>query len=106
MTQRDVWQRGRFPSSHHFWLPGPRAGPRDSHGHLSGPRPGHGAFTVANKVPNLIRTLLADTAISAAFIPVFSSLLEKKRVREAWQVALHRDGSWPPSSSGHYPRWV
>ena len=50
--------------------------------------PDMGAFTVANKVPNLIRTLLADTAISAAFIPVFSSLLEKKRVREAWQVAF------------------
>lgn len=46
-----------------------------------------GAFTVANKVPSLIRTLLADTALSAAFIPVFSSLLEKGRNREAWQVA-------------------
>ena len=46
-----------------------------------------GAFTVATKVPNLVRTLLADTALSAAFIPVFSSLLEKERRREAWQVA-------------------
>jgi putative peptidoglycan lipid II flippase len=46
-----------------------------------------GAFTVANKVPSLIRTLLADTALSAAFIPVFSSLLEKGRSRDAWQVA-------------------
>ncbi len=46
-----------------------------------------GAFTVANKVPSLIRTLLADTALSAALIPVFSSLLEKGRNREAWQVA-------------------
>ncbi|HLA82180.1 MAG TPA: murein biosynthesis integral membrane protein MurJ [Thermoleophilia bacterium] len=46
-----------------------------------------GAFTVANKVPSLIRTLLADTALSAAFIPVFSGLLEKQRQREAWQVA-------------------
>ncbi len=46
-----------------------------------------GAFTVANKVPSLIRTLLADTALSAAFIPVFSALLEKGRNREAWQVA-------------------
>ena len=47
-----------------------------------------GAFTVANKVPSLVRTLLADTALSAAFIPVFSGLLEKKRRREAWQVAF------------------
>jgi putative peptidoglycan lipid II flippase len=46
-----------------------------------------GAFTVANKVPSLVRTLLADTALSAAFIPVFSGLLEKERRREAWQVA-------------------
>lgn len=49
--------------------------------------PEMGAFTVANKVPSLVRTLLADTALSAAFIPVFSALLEKNRQREAWQVA-------------------
>ncbi len=48
-----------------------------------------GVFTVANKVPNLVRTLLADTALSAAFIPVFSGLLEKERKREAWQVAFN-----------------
>ncbi len=47
-----------------------------------------GAFTQAIKVPNLVRTLLADTALSAAFIPVFSGLLEKGRRREAWQVAF------------------
>jgi putative peptidoglycan lipid II flippase len=47
-----------------------------------------GAFTVANKVPSLIRTLLADTALSAAFIPVFSGMIEKERRREAWQVAF------------------
>ncbi len=49
--------------------------------------PAMGAFTVAFKVPGLIRTLLADTALSAAFIPVFSELLQKDRRREAWQVA-------------------
>ena len=48
-----------------------------------------GMFTVANKVPSLVRTLLADTALSAAFIPVFSGLLEKGRRREAWHVALN-----------------
>lgn len=50
--------------------------------------PDMGGFTVAQKVPNLVRTLLADTALSAAFIPVFSGLLEKKRRRDAWQVAF------------------
>jgi putative peptidoglycan lipid II flippase len=48
-----------------------------------------GMFTVANKMPNLIRTLLADTALSAAFIPVFSGLLEKRRRDEAWHVAFN-----------------
>ena len=47
-----------------------------------------GVYTVANKVPSLVRTLLADTALSAAFIPVFSGLLEKERRRDAWQVAF------------------
>ena len=46
-----------------------------------------GAFTVAYKIPSLVRTLLADTALSAALIPVFSGLLQKKRRKEAWQVA-------------------
>jgi putative peptidoglycan lipid II flippase len=50
--------------------------------------PDMGAFTVANKVPNLVRSLLADTALTAAFIPVFTGLLEKERRREAWQVAF------------------
>lgn len=48
---------------------------------------GMGAFTVAFKVPSLVRTLLADTALSAAFIPVFSELLAKGRRAEAWMVA-------------------
>ncbi len=50
--------------------------------------PEMGAFTVANKVPSLVRSLLADTALTAAFIPVFTGLLEKERRREAWQVAF------------------
>ncbi len=45
-----------------------------------------GAFTVAFKIPNLIRTLIADAAISAAFIPVFTELLLKKNREEAWKV--------------------
>src|SRR5680860_599190 len=46
-----------------------------------------GAFTVAFKVPSLLRTLVADTALSAAFIPVFTELLTEERRREAWAVA-------------------
>src|SRR5680860_604594 len=46
-----------------------------------------GAFTVAFKVPSLLRTLVADTALSAAFIPVFTALLTEERRREAWAVA-------------------
>ena len=46
-----------------------------------------GAFTVAFKIPGLVRTLLGDTALSAAFIPVFSELLERERRAEAWRVA-------------------
>lgn len=47
-----------------------------------------GAFTVAFKVPSLLRTLVADTALSAAFIPVFSELLSTDRRREAWSLAV------------------
>jgi putative peptidoglycan lipid II flippase len=48
--------------------------------------PMRGAFTVAFKIPNLIRLLIADAAISAAFIPVFTELLMKKDKDEAWRV--------------------
>jgi putative peptidoglycan lipid II flippase len=45
------------------------------------------AFTVAFQVPNLFRSLVADQALSAAFVPVFSDLLEKGERRRAWRVA-------------------
>jgi putative peptidoglycan lipid II flippase len=45
------------------------------------------AFTVAFQVPNLIRALAADTALGAAFVPVFSELLETKDRERAWRVA-------------------
>jgi len=45
------------------------------------------AFTLAFQVPNLIRALVADAALSSAFVPVFSELLENKRRREALQLA-------------------
>jgi len=45
------------------------------------------AFTVAFQIPNLIRALLADAALSGAFVPVFSDLLEKGERKRAWRVA-------------------
>lgn len=45
------------------------------------------AFTVAFQVPNLVRSLVADAALSAAFVPVFTELLEKGEKRRAWRVA-------------------
>ena len=45
------------------------------------------AFTIAFQVPNLIRSLFADAAISAAFVPVFTEELERGRQREAFRLA-------------------
>ena len=45
------------------------------------------AFTVAFQVPNLVRALVADAALSSAFVPVFTELLEKGERRRAWRVA-------------------
>jgi putative peptidoglycan lipid II flippase len=45
------------------------------------------AFTIAFQVPNLIRSLFADSALSAAFVPVFTELLETNRRREAFNLA-------------------
>jgi putative peptidoglycan lipid II flippase len=45
------------------------------------------AFTVAFQVPNLVRALVADAALSSAFVPVFGELLEKGERKRAWRVA-------------------
>jgi putative peptidoglycan lipid II flippase len=45
------------------------------------------AFTVAIQIPNLVRALVADAAMSGAFVPVFSELLEKGERQRAWRVA-------------------
>jgi putative peptidoglycan lipid II flippase len=45
------------------------------------------AFTVAFQIPNLVRALVADAALSSAFVPVFSELLEKGDRKRAWRVA-------------------
>jgi putative peptidoglycan lipid II flippase len=44
------------------------------------------AFTVAFQLPNLFRALVADAALSSAFVPVFTDLLERDKKR-AWRVA-------------------
>ena len=45
------------------------------------------AFTIAFQVPNLLRALVADSALSAAFVPVFTELLEQKKRKDAFQLA-------------------
>src|SRR4051795_3554938 len=45
------------------------------------------AFTIAFQVPNLVRSLFADAALQAAFVPVFTEQLEKRGRSEAFRVA-------------------
>ena len=45
------------------------------------------AFTIAFQVPNLVRSLFADAAIQAAFVPVFTEQLEQGDRREAFRLA-------------------
>ena len=45
------------------------------------------AFTIAFQVPNVLRSLFADAALSAAFVPVFTELLEHGKRKEAFKLA-------------------
>ena len=45
------------------------------------------AFTAASIIPNTVRSLVADAALGASFIPVFNELLERGEDRRAWRVA-------------------
>ncbi len=45
------------------------------------------AYTIAFQVPNLVTNLFANAALSAAFVPVFTELLEQKRRKEAVRLA-------------------
>lgn len=47
----------------------------------------YSAFVVANQIPNLLRSLVADSALSAAFVPVFTHLREQDEEERAWRVA-------------------
>ncbi|HEX4837049.1 MAG TPA: murein biosynthesis integral membrane protein MurJ [Solirubrobacteraceae bacterium] len=45
------------------------------------------AFTLAFQIPNLVSNLFANAALSAAFVPVFTDLLQQGRRREAFRLA-------------------
>jgi putative peptidoglycan lipid II flippase len=45
------------------------------------------AFTIASNIPNLFANLFAQAALSAAFVPVFTELLQEGKRREAFKLA-------------------
>ncbi|MFN8008691.1 MAG: murein biosynthesis integral membrane protein MurJ [Terriglobia bacterium] len=47
------------------------------------------AFYVAFRIPNLLRDLFAEGAMSSAFVPTFTEYLKKRSAKEAWQLASH-----------------
>lgn len=47
------------------------------------------AFVAANRIPELIFTLIAGGALAHAFIPIFSGLLARGETERAWRTASH-----------------
>ena len=45
------------------------------------------AFTTAYRIPNLLRRLVGEGAVSAAFIPVFSRYIAENKEDDAWEFA-------------------
>jgi putative peptidoglycan lipid II flippase len=45
------------------------------------------AFYVAFRIPNLLRDLFAEGAMSSAFVPTFTEYLKKQGKNEAWKLA-------------------
>jgi len=45
------------------------------------------AYFVALRIPNLLRDLLAEGALSSAFVPVFTDYIENKDNKEVWRLA-------------------
>ncbi len=45
------------------------------------------AFYVAFRIPNLLRDLFAEGAMSSAFVPTFTEHLKKRTTAEAWKLA-------------------
>jgi len=59
---------------------------RDSRiNYLLGTGPLADAYTIAFRIPNTLRRLVGEGAVSAAFIPVFSEYLKEGRREEAWK---------------------
>jgi putative peptidoglycan lipid II flippase len=52
-----------------------------------GTTPAYSAFTIAYQVPNFIANLFANAVLSAAFVPVFTDLLERRQRRDAFRLA-------------------
>jgi putative peptidoglycan lipid II flippase len=52
-----------------------------------GTSPAGSAFTIAYQIPNLVANLFAQAALSAAFVPVFTDLLQQGRKRDAFRLA-------------------
>lgn len=44
------------------------------------------AFVIAFNVPNIVRSLVADSALSAALIPIYTDLMQQGRKKEAQRV--------------------
>src|ERR1700761_6408429 len=45
------------------------------------------AFTIASQIPNLFSNLFSQAALGAAFVPIFTELLQQGRRREAFRLA-------------------
>ncbi len=52
-----------------------------------GTSPRFSAYTIASQVPYLFSNLFANAALSAAFVPVFTELLQKGHKKEAFRLA-------------------
>ncbi|MDI6793577.1 MAG: murein biosynthesis integral membrane protein MurJ [bacterium] len=55
--------------------------------HFFGASRAYDCFVIAFMIPNLLRLLLAEGALSAAFIPIFAEYLTKKTPKETWELA-------------------
>ena len=54
---------------------------------LLGTLPASDAYTVAYRIPNLLRRLVAEGAMTASFIPVFDHLLKNEDREKVWEFA-------------------
>src|SRR5688500_11835235 len=46
----------------------------------------YSAFVIANQIPNVLRSLVADSALSASFVPAFTELDERGERERAWRL--------------------